>query len=467
MGSREVSVPVTVLHALIRAANLSWDEAAQRVSDAFNDAENDTLSLTGRHLRRIAMCEREGHRPTPTTRRALEYAFSQTVDQLLAPHVPASIRTDSTIASRIANASVEKPLTPEIEACLAEPPGNDAGASQRNLEWQVVVAARRALNFSVQAQGSNVGPDMLEELFMEVRRIGTEYQLSPIHMILGDLLNLQDIVFRLLDGRQRPADTRDLFLVAGLTSGMLANASHDLGDNRAALTQARTAYICADNADHDTLRAWVRGIQSMVSYWAGWAHDAVRFATLGTEPASRVQGTVTCWIPSLQGRAWALLGNVAEAKDAVARASQAREVVVLSDLDKMGGKLTFPLPRQLYYNADTNSWLAGEESATLDFGERALAGYANLPPSQRSYIDESIARIDIALAQARQGNLSGVEATVSPVLELAPTERIGGVVVNIARLRAELRGKPEKSAESLTRELEDFTQITASAVLAR
>ncbi|MGH3327733.1 MAG: hypothetical protein ACRDPT_08080 [Streptomycetales bacterium] len=34
------------------------------------------------------------------------------------------------------------------------------------------------------------------------------------------------------------------YLLAGVVCGMLAKASHDLGDTRAALTQARTAYVC-------------------------------------------------------------------------------------------------------------------------------------------------------------------------------------------------------------------------------
>jgi hypothetical protein len=37
------------------------------------------------------------------------------------------------------------------------------------------------------------------------------------------------------------------------------------------MAQARTAYVRADNAGHDGLRAFVRGFQSMTAYWGGLA----------------------------------------------------------------------------------------------------------------------------------------------------------------------------------------------------
>ncbi|MGH4014892.1 MAG: hypothetical protein ACRDSL_13430 [Pseudonocardiaceae bacterium] len=60
--------------------------------------------------------------------------------------------------------------------------------------------------------------------------------------------------FGLLEGRQRPEQTRDLYLIAGITCGLMAKASHDLGAAHDAMTQARTGYACADNAGHNGLR---------------------------------------------------------------------------------------------------------------------------------------------------------------------------------------------------------------------
>src|SRR5258708_1709360 len=90
-----------------------------------------------------------------------------------------------------------------------------------------------------------------------------------LQRMFGKPVEAQDLVFALLESRQRPEHLRQLYFLGGVTGGLLAKASHDLGNPHAALTQARTAFMCADNADHHGLRAWVRGLQSLVSYWAG------------------------------------------------------------------------------------------------------------------------------------------------------------------------------------------------------
>ena len=342
--------------------------------------------------------------------------------------------------------------------------------SQQQLGEEVLMAARRAFRFSTKMEGSNVGLETMEQLRDEVRRLATAYQLSPIHVVFGDLVNVQDIAFRLLEGQQRPDETRELYLLAGIASGMLANASHDLGDNHAALMQGRTAYICAENANHDSLRAWVRGVQSMVAYWAGWTHDALRYADLASEAASRIRGTAAVWLPALRARAWAVLDNANEVQVAIEEARGARERVIPSDLDEIGGKLTFPLPRQLYYAADASAWLTDGEAATAELASAALSAYESADPSARSYVDESVARTDLALARVRSSELDGAREALLPVLDLTPSERVGGILVNVNRLRSAVRDPryaESVEADDFLEELESFSQMTAEQGLTR
>ena len=67
----------------------------------------------------------------------------------------------------------------------------------------------------------------------------------------------------------------------------MAEASHDLGAPHDAMTQARAGYACADNADHDGLRARIRSLQSGIAYWSGRLDDSVRYARLGAEATAR------------------------------------------------------------------------------------------------------------------------------------------------------------------------------------
>src|SRR4051812_28726749 len=77
--------PHSLLEALIRQQQLTWDEAARKVVDAARQHERRSITLTGRHLARLARRERETN-PNPSTCRALQHAFGHPIADLLAPY---------------------------------------------------------------------------------------------------------------------------------------------------------------------------------------------------------------------------------------------------------------------------------------------------------------------------------------------------------------------------------------------
>ncbi len=335
------------------------------------------------------------------------------------------------------------------------------------LERQVMTAARKALRFSATVEGSNVGPETLEQLHDEVARLARAYLVQPIPTLVGDLAEVQDVAFRLLEGRQRPADTRELYLLAGVMCSLLAEASLGLGDPHTAMTQARTGYICADNAGHDGLRAWIRGFQSMTAYWAGWPHEALRYAQLGADAAARASGTAAVYLPALEARAYAVLGEAVESREAVERARIARERVVPDELDEFGGQLTFTRPRQLYYAADATVWLPGEEERAEREAAEAVDAYEHAEQAERSYVNEALARADLALARGGRGELDGARAALLPVLDLAPQQRVSPIITSTMRVYAVLhdpRYRGSSAARGMQEEIEGFCQVTAAAL---
>jgi hypothetical protein len=75
-------------------------------------------------------------------------------------------------------------------------------------------------------------------------------------------------------------------LLSAVLGGLLAKASHDLADPHAALAQSRTAWLCAEQAAHDGLSAWISGLQALICYWASRPHDSIRYAQRGIPYAS-------------------------------------------------------------------------------------------------------------------------------------------------------------------------------------
>ncbi|MGP4104612.1 hypothetical protein [Nonomuraea sp. KM90] len=91
-----------------------------------------------------------------------------------------------------------------------------------SLKEEVEVIARRAMRFATGAEGSNVGPEMLEQIRAEVAHVARLYPQKSLVHLMSSLAELQDMVFRLLEGKQRPAESADLYLLSGIISGMLA-----------------------------------------------------------------------------------------------------------------------------------------------------------------------------------------------------------------------------------------------------
>lgn len=171
--------------------------------------------------------------------------------------------------------------------------------------------------------------------------------------LLDDLIEAQNVVFTLLEGRQRPSQTRDLYLLGGIICFMLAKASHDIGDPKSAMKQARTAYICADNAEHNGLRLRIRVQQSLTAYWAGWNTEAARYIELAQSIPAGSAGSATVWLAAQSARTWASLGDRERALKELSVVTTLRDQTQESDLDRLGGLMRFTDCRRLYYEAET------------------------------------------------------------------------------------------------------------------
>jgi hypothetical protein len=425
--------PRTRLEQLLRQRHVTMEEFRKRYQ-----------RTTG-----IALSERQAYRwvagrvrglPYPPAQAALEQLFGEPVARLFGP--PYGI-------------GAVRPLRHRDGAVP------ERGSARTDWEGQVIaMSTDRARDFLARIEASNVGAETLDQLIDDVRRLVTAYQQQPLPTLLGDLADTQDRAFELLEGRQRPAQTRDLYLIAGIACGLMAKASHDLGAPHDAMTQARTGYACADNAGHDGLRAWTRGLQALITYWSGRLEDSVRYARLGAEEAARSRGTAGIWLASSEARALAALHRLEDAHIALARATEARDRMQPDELDSLGGLCTFSHPRQLYYAADSLAW--GGEAEANDTERRALEAldaYAGAADEDRAFGDESGTRSALAVARVLLRQIDGAAEALAPVLELPPPKRIHGIVTSVEHVRTALRAveDPGRDAVELAGAIEGFT----------
>ena len=272
------------------------------------------------------------------------------------------------------------------------------------------------------------------------------------------MISLQDTLFRLLEQPQRPNHSRQLYFMAAVVGGLLAKASHDLADPHAALAQSRTAWLCADHADHDGARAWICGLQALISYWARRPHDSIRYAQRGAVFAERAGNSSVVWLAASEGRAWGLLGHAPQARAAIELADRSWSTVRQDEMDEMGGVATFSRPRQLYFAADALAWLPEEGAATADYSDHAIAAYADPADPDWAFGDAAGSRADLAIARVRQGEVDGAAEILAPVLALPIEQRINGIVHSVERVHRALDGTTSTEGVELQQRIEDYTR---------
>lgn len=332
------------------------------------------------------------------------------------------------------------------------------GTPERSL---IMAAAHESSEHAGRAEATNVGEATLEQLEADVTRIATEYVHAPPLPMFAEALRVRDRVYRLLEGRQRPADTARLHLLAGILCGLLANASTDLGHRDAAAELARAAWAYGEIIGHNGLRAWTRGMQALIEYWSERPHQAARLAQSGQRYAD--SATAKARLYSIEARIWARLGNLREATGGMRAADQARELGPGGDYlhDEIGGVFGFDDAKRLCYTGATCIHL-GRADPALDAAGRAIDLYEHRPARHRSYGAESLARVDAATAHLLKGSLDGAADTLEPVLTMPAAKRIAQLGQRLSTVGDRLV-RPQFSGAREARDLrERISEVCAS-----
>jgi hypothetical protein len=379
------------------------------------------------------MSGRVGKLPYPSSCRVLEYMFKEPAERLFGP--PHDL--------------------PHRSATVSQPGEHEDIAS--TIERDIALAADESARFGQFVEQSNIGPHALEQLRADLARISETYPHRPLYPTFIDLRNLRDRVFTTLEGRQPPALARELYLAASVLCGMLANASFDLGWLAAAETQARTAFLCAEFAGHNGLRAWIRGTQSLIAYWEDRNRDAVELARDGRRYPAET-GTAQVRLAAIEGRAHGRLRDKRAAEQAFCRAQKAREQIV--DADQPGGILEFPTAKQALYAATMRLWL-GRHTDIVRATQHATEAVElyQLAPSGRQRTGElCLARLDLALAQLHQLDLESAAEQIREVLAAARRRRTESILRRLRQVASDLQ-RPRFQTATLALNLQEEIRV--------
>ncbi|MEU9337927.1 hypothetical protein AB0D49_33000 [Streptomyces sp. NPDC048290] len=379
-----------------------YEEAARYLAQTEGPVALATASIDERQFQRWKNGELKSL-PRREARQILRHLFPGVpVEALFAPVPGGTDRPDRAGgAEHRASRGVRRGPAPDLPAGVAD---------------TVSQAADESAAFAARCEATNIGPHTLEQLEADIRRLVTTYPNRPVGPVFTEVRALRDRTFTLLEGRQPPAYSRDLYVAAGVLCGVLANASFDLGNYSAAQTQARTAFLCGELAGHHGLRAWVRGLQALIAYWDGRPRDAVGLADAGAVFVPEA-GTAHIRLASIKARALGQLQEAAAAADALRHAAELREQLTTGD-DLPGGMMAFPREKELFYASSTHLWLGGDHhvATAARHAQDAVTGFEAAPPGERRLGEWALARMDLATARLAQGELDGAADQIHEVL---------------------------------------------------
>lgn len=327
---------------------------------------------------------------------------------------------------------------------------NSGGQFIHALHEEMAMTTEESARF-VRGIHGGVDHDVLDQLGADVRQLATDYLAKPPLMLFRPLSRLRAEVFNMLDRRQRPGLLPPLYAVAGRLCALLAHASADLGHSYAAETHTRTAWLCADLADDDSLRAYVRWVQSNVAYWDGDYKQAAQIANSGQRYATK--GSNLLRLASQEARAWAASGQAEETERALSTAGTARDKQVPDD---QAGVFRFDPGKAAYYASEVRLALGGAENArlALENANDALNLFEQAPQIQHSPEFVAAARLDLANAHLALSDLEGAAGQLRTVLQLPVESRTQPIVGRVNAAGETLRG-PRFTHSGLALELRE------------
>ncbi|WKK23918.1 hypothetical protein QZH56_35405 [Streptomyces olivoreticuli] len=337
----------------------------------------------------------------------------------------------------------------------------ETGAVLHEMRRTAEMAAKRARDFAMGAERGNIGPETLGLLRDRVENIVTQYPRVPLPTIWDEIAEAQDDCFRLIEsGRARPSQTRELHVLATLLAFHMAKGCHDMGDPKNAMIQARAAGVCAQQAEHPGLIALTFGLKSLITYWSGKGTEALHYARQGMTECPGLRGTAAVWLAGLEARAAALLGDEGATRTATRRAQELREQVQYDDLDRLGGLLTFPESKHLYYTVESEVLLGNGNTRIAALAQEAVQAFSNSEAPDWAFGDLAGAQCNLALTRLYGGELDGAAEAIRPVLDLGPAHRNRGIIVSADRVGAALLRGPARdaaAARDLRAEIEAYS----------
>ncbi|TDD62064.1 hypothetical protein E1263_05485 [Kribbella antibiotica] len=329
-----------------------------------------------------------------------------------------------------------------------------------SLEAAAVMAAHESFEHAARIAGTVDSDDisLLQESVLELAR---GYQAKPPLQLLTEARHIRNVAYLMLDKTRRPAQTSELYQVAGQACGLLSVVSFDLARWDAAEEQARSARTYAELIGDAHLEAWSRGTQAFIANWRGHSRRAVDLVASSVENAPA--GVATARLRAIEARAWAELGHPDRVKESLRLADIEMEQAPINEVyGATGGEFGWG-PSRHAACAGTALVVVGQgESAAVRINDAITLA----PEDPLGGLEPARAQIDLATAELLAGRLDASLDSLTVVWEIPAPHRRHGITGRMEQIARHLTGRDWRDTSEAV-ELRDQIEVFNSEAVSR
>lgn len=304
----------------------------------------------------------------------------------------------------------QKRASPRLLARLDEILGADGAITALAGSPPTAAGDLDLIELARRAEVSDVGPATLGLLETATDGLCRDYSGADPAQLAARARQHLRYVTKLIGGRVTLTQHRELLVIAGWLSAVLACASYDMSDTASArIARTMTAQFAAQ-AGHGELAAWSTEIGSWFALVEGRYGETAALAEAGLEHAGVTSAGVQLALQAARG--YARMGDT-RARDALRAGRTILERLPVPSHPEHhfvfdGGKFEF-------YVATILTWLGGEDDVAAEHAREVVA-QCTAGGAARWPMRLAMSQIDLAFIAARRGDLDEAAALGSEAL---------------------------------------------------
>jgi hypothetical protein len=264
----------------------------------------------------------------------------------------------------------------------------------------LAIAGMDTLELVSRLQRSDMDDATLNGLRVLSDTLCSEYPFTPAEQLLTEGRAWLDRITQALSQRLTLRQHREVLVLGGWITLLIACVEHDTGNRPAAETTRRGALSLGEEADHGEIQGWAHEIRAWMNLTIGDYHGVVAAARTGTDMAPH-QG-VAVQLAAQEAKAWARIGDRRQTEVAL---DQGRRLLdVLPYPDNLAHHFAIDPTKFDFYAMDCYRHLA-EDAMAANLAEVVIQASTDFDGTDRAPMRTSEAHVTRAVVAARQGDL--------------------------------------------------------------